>query len=186
MRRTPGLNVLSRREIFAVAGCVGLAVVGCTDGSLGGVQTGPLGSGGGNDAGGPDAPSDGHTSNPDASVPTDASSGATCTSGATDVGAPSSFVTGSPVYISSGNYFIVRDAGGLFAISAACTHEGATCVVQSGHYYCPRHGAEFKYDGTIIGGPVSRELTHYSMCTLANGHVGVVKTAVAKSQRLVA
>jgi len=79
----------------------------------------------------------------------------------------------------------VRDSGGLFAVSARCTHEGATCVKQSNTIYCPRHGAKFQYDGTIISGPVVTGLTHYSMCMMANGHVGVVTSqTVAKAVRL--
>jgi nitrite reductase/ring-hydroxylating ferredoxin subunit len=195
MRRSPDLNVLSRRELFAIAGCVGLsaALAACTDGSVGGIQTGPLGNTGGNepdDAN--DTPADAehadaHQSTTDASVAPDAAmTGATCTGTATDVGAASTFVTNTPVYFSSGKFFVVRDAGGLYAVTAVCTHEGATCGLSGGDIHCPRHGALFKYDGTIISGPVSRELAHYSMCTLANGHIGVTKTTCAKAQRLVA
>jgi nitrite reductase/ring-hydroxylating ferredoxin subunit len=126
-------------------------------------------------------PSDGHH-------PTDGPSGATCpTTGAIDVGAPSAFLLNQPVYKSNGNFFVVRDSGGLYALTARCTHEGATCVTSSGVLYCPRHGAEFDYNGGIITGPVFTGLVHYEMCTLTNGNVGVVVSmTVPKSQRLVA
>ena len=40
--------------------------------------------------------------------------------------------------------------------------------------------------GALSGGPVSKPLVHYAMCTLPNGHVGVVATMqVAASTRLV-
>ncbi len=190
MRRADGLTVLSRREVCtALAGCVGLALVSsCTDGDVGAVLTGKLNG------------SDGTDDHPDAAVTdahmTDAGSMATCpTSGATDVGAPSTFTSGSPVYFSNGNFFVVRDSGGLYALTAKCTHEGATtCVGNSNNcsssgtlLFCPRHGATFTFDGDIISGPVITGLVHYAMCTLANGHVAVITSQhVSNSQRLMA
>lgn len=187
MKRAEGLAVLSRREVCsAFASCVGLVLVAsCTDGDLGAIQTGPLGGPDGPHGGGPDGgmpPSDAHV------PPSDSGSMATCpTSGATDVGMPSTFISNSPVYFAAGNFFVVRDSGGLYALTAKCTHEGATCRVQSGVLYCPRHGAEFTYNGAVISGPVVTGLVHYAMCTLGNGHVAVVTSQhVASSQRLVA
>ncbi len=89
------------------------------------------------------------------------------------------------MYISSGNFFVVRDSGGLYALTARCTHQGVTVQVDSGQFYCPAHGATFDYDGNVLGGPTSTNLVHYAMCTLANGHVGVNKSqTVSQSQRL--
>lgn len=182
MRRADGLYDITRRDMFMLAGCVGLAIAGCTDGDTGAIETGPLGTGGngtGPDAGTNKPPPDGGGSG--------SGTMATCGTGAIDVGAPSSFVTNTPVYNSTGRFFVVRDAGGLFAVTARCTHEGAICAVSGSDYRCPRHGALFTFDGTIISGPVVTPLQHYAMCTLANGHVGVDTTkTVAKSARLVA
>ena len=167
-----------------MATCLGLAIAGCTDGSVGTVETGPLGGGGnpGNPDGGTGSGhgSDGGTTHMDGGV------AATCpTSGVTDVGAPSTFQMNTPVYFSTSKFFVVRDSGGLYALTARCTHEGATMVTQSSHFYCPRHGATFTYNGDILGGPVITPLVHYEMCTLANGHVGVVTSVtVSKTQRL--
>jgi nitrite reductase/ring-hydroxylating ferredoxin subunit len=118
----------------------------------------------------------------------DAGVAATCpSSGVTDVGAPATFLSNKPVYFSSGNFFVVRDSGGLYALTARCTHEGATTVVDTGVFYCPRHGAQFDFNGGVISGPVFVGLVHYAMCTLSNGHVGVVTShTVSNSQRLVA
>jgi nitrite reductase/ring-hydroxylating ferredoxin subunit len=188
MRRANGLNVLSRRELLSLAGCAGLIyVAGCTDGDTGAIETGPLGAGGnGNGNGNGNGSGSGNTM-PDAGGTmsgADASTMATCGTGAIDVGAPTSFLVDKPVYNSSG-FFTVRDSGGIYAVSAKCTHEGAICSLITGEYQCPRHGALFKYDGTIVSGPVSTPLPHYSACLLANGHVGVDKTkVVAKTVRL--
>src|SRR5215470_3683501 len=110
MRRATGLVDISRRDFCAFAGgCLGLAIASCTDGSTPIVQTGALGPGG-DDDNPPDAPS-GH----DASMPTDASAANMCVGAATDVGPASSFTTGTPKYFSTGKFFVVRDAGGLYA-----------------------------------------------------------------------
>jgi len=177
MRRARGLVAISRRD-FCRAAAIGLAVVGCTDGSIGVIHTGPLGG-------------DDTTTPPDGSPPIDGpppppdAPAATCVGGELDVGAPGSFVLDTPVYVSSSRLFVVRDSGGLYALTARCTHDGVTCEVQSSRFHCPRHGALFTYDGAIISGPVTRPLKHYAMCTLPNGNVAVnTATTVSASTRL--
>ena len=186
MRRVEGLVEISRRRFCGgVATCLGLAMTGCTDGTMTPVETGPLGG-----TGNPNGPDAGMGSNKgsDASVMHDSGVAATCpASGATDVGAASTFTMNNPVYFSTGNFFVVRDSGGLYALTARCTHNGVTIVVDSGDFFCPAHGATFSYNGDVLGGPTSTSLVHYAMCTMANGHVGVIKSqTVSKSQRLVA
>ena len=161
MRRSDGLFTISRRQMCGgLAGCIGLAALAnCT--------------------------TDSSNAQPDAATTPDASTGGACTTGAIDVGAATGFVTNQPKYFSSGNFFVVRDSGGLYALTARCTHEGATTVVQGSDFYCPRHGAQFDFNGNIVSGPVVTGLVHYEMCMLANGHVGVnTSKTVAKSQRL--
>jgi nitrite reductase/ring-hydroxylating ferredoxin subunit len=182
MRRAPGLVELSRRDFCVFAGS--LALIGCTDGGLGAVQTGPLG--GGDDTGPPldgrpvDAPG---TTTP----PGDAPSGAVCSGSPIDVGAPSTIVLNTPVYHSTGKFFVMRDSGGVYALSGACTHEGVACTVSGTRFRCPRHGALFTFDGAIVSGPVTKALVHYSMCVMSNGHLGVLTSSlVPATTRLVA
>jgi nitrite reductase/ring-hydroxylating ferredoxin subunit len=164
MKRSSSLVTISRREFCAVvglAGAAGLVIVGCS--------------------------SDTSQQNPDASVPPPDAAGsgsATCGTG-TDVGAPTAFVLNTPMYFSSGRFFVVRDSGGLFAVSARCTHQGVTIAVSGSQYRCPSHGATFMFNGTVTGGPTSTSLPHFSMCMLANGHVGVMAgTTVPAATRL--
>jgi nitrite reductase/ring-hydroxylating ferredoxin subunit len=162
----------------------------CTDGDGSTV----IGTGGLN---GPDGTNqnnpDGGVSHPDAAVTNpDAGSGsgsaASCpATGATDVGAPATFALNKPKYFSSGNFFVMRDSGGLYALTARCTHSGVRVQDDSGDFYCPGHGATFSYNGDPLSGPVSTGLKHYEMCTLSNGNVGVVTSkTVTKTERLVA
>ena len=111
---------------------------------------------------------------------------ATCpATGVTDVGAASAFALNQPKYFSSGNFFVVRDSGGLYALTARCTHQGVTVEDDGSEFACPAHGATFDYNGTVTGGPTFTNLVHYEMCLIGNGHVGVVKSkTVAQSDRL--
>jgi cytochrome b6-f complex iron-sulfur subunit len=116
----------------------------------------------------------------------DAAAGGVCpTTGALDVGAPSTFTLNTPVYFSAGFVFVVRDANGLYALTARCPHQGFTTRVQGNDFVCPRHGSLFSFDGAVLTGPAAAPLVHFAMCMLDNGHVGVLTAqTVADSVRL--
>ena len=97
------------------------------------------------------------------------------------------FKSEMPVFFSTGLFFVVRDASGLYAVSAICTHEGGTINLVGSDYVCPRHGATFDFDGNVLGGPAMMALPHLEMCTLANGNIGVNPSVkVPATQRLTA
>lgn len=186
MKRVDQLAVVTRRGFCGgIAGCFGLALVGCTDGDgrlL--VQTGPLTGGDGSPV---DAPHSPHDAGTDGSGLHDASNAMCPQTGATDVGDPTTFVANTPVYFSSGNFFVVRDSGGLYALTAVCTHSGYTVTAEPTQFHCKLHDATFDFDGNVTHGPAFLPLVHYAMCTLANGHVGVIKSQlVSQGQRLAA
>jgi Rieske Fe-S protein len=90
-----------------------------------------------------------------------------------------------PVYFSTGNFFVVRDSGGLYALTAKCTHQGTKVVVSGTQFSCPSHGATFTFNGAVTAGPANAPLVHYELCILANGNVGVTTTTtVAATTRL--
>ena len=165
MKRPDALVTISRRHFCgAIAGCLGIATVAS------------CGGGGGSSSGG----------GPDAGATADGQTGGTCPqTGARDVGAASTFMTGKPVYFQTGNFWVVRDAGGLYALTARCTHEGGTTVVKGSDFYCPRHGAQFDFNGTVVRGPANTPLVHLAMCTTASGNAGVISSqTVPAAQRL--
>ncbi len=182
MKRSDELAIVTRRGFCGgIASCLGLTLVSCKDGDFRIVETGPL-------IGSDDSPVDASTAG-DASSDgsTDGGGGMCPTTGATDVGAPSTFSLLTPVYFSSGNFFVVRDSGGLYALTAKCTHAGVTVTAETSDFYCMQHGARFDFDGNVTLGPAALPLVHYAMCTLASGHVGVIRSqTVPQSQRLVA
>jgi nitrite reductase/ring-hydroxylating ferredoxin subunit len=178
MKRADALCVISRRGVCGgIASCLGLALVNCVDGHSTIIETGGLGSDNERADAGIDAP-----------MTIDSGAAATCPpSGANDVGAPTAFALGKPVYQASGNFFVIRDSGGLYAVSARCTHEGVTVIDDGTQLVCKKHGATFTYDGDVTNPPAFFPLVHYEMCALSNGHVGVViSQVVAKTQRLMA
>ncbi len=188
MKRHTELVELSRRDFCALA-CLGLAAAGCLDSSSGSVQTGGLDGTGGGGNGNPDAGS-GAVTHPDGSVTTTdggTTSAATCSGTYTDVGAPSTYALNTPKYVSAINMFVVKDAGGYYALTAKCPHQGVTINSATTSFHCPAHGADFTLTGAVIDGPTSRALQAYAMCTLPSGNLGVEPaTKVASTVRLVA
>jgi nitrite reductase/ring-hydroxylating ferredoxin subunit len=194
MRRAPGLVELSRRDFcaFACGAAATVALASCTgDGPLA-IQTGGL-SGNGDGDTPPDGPDGSDGSNGSGSAGSGSGSGSgsgvqanVCPStGAIDTGFKPTAITSTPSYYSGSKVFIGRDSGGVYAMTAVCTHQGATCVVQGAEIYCPRHGATFSLTGTVTGSPATTSLKHYAMCVMSNGNLGVITSmTVSASQRL--
>jgi Rieske Fe-S protein len=62
--------------------------------------------------------------------------------------------------------FVCRDAGGLYAVNAYCTHTG--CFVNfdttTTSFNCPCHGATFDFNGENQTTPAPSPMPHYEMC----------------------
>jgi cytochrome b6-f complex iron-sulfur subunit len=72
--------------------------------------------------------------------------------------------------------WVYSDEGGLYAISAICTHLG--CIVQSEGdqgYYCPCHGSRFDAQGRPIAGPAPGPLHYLALSLSADGQLVVDK-----------
>jgi Rieske Fe-S protein len=119
--------------------------------------------------------------------PGDMAMPASCTPKGTAAGTASGVtVGGTPKMYGSGSkeFFIVRDSGGLFAVSAICTHSGCTNQVNGNEFFCPCHGATFALDGSKPTSPAHTALKHYAMCVDASGNITVdTSTTVASSTR---
>jgi Rieske Fe-S protein len=70
-----------------------------------------------------------------------------------------------------------RDANGLFAMSAACTHAGCpvsvTSVSGAEELSCPCHGSLFDANGAVVRGPARVALQHYQVDVAADGAITV-------------
>ena len=88
---------------------------------------------------------------------------------------------------SSPPVYLCRDAGGLYALSAVCTHQGCTVGFQSanGGFQCPCHGSVFSFNGVVERGPATRSLVHYGVCLGGPGVAEIdVGTIVAPDDRV--
>jgi cytochrome b6-f complex iron-sulfur subunit len=81
-----------------------------------------------------------------------------------------SAVTGAAVILG-------RDAGGLYAMSASCTHAGCLLAVTGAEgaeqLYCPCHGSLFDASGDVTRGPARAALPHYRVDVAADGSITI-------------
>lgn len=107
---------------------------------------------------------------------------------------PTKFRAGSPdlypintvTYLPDQQVYIVRTAGGFYAVSAVCTHLG--CITQwkpeANQIACPCHGSKFQPDGTKIEGPAPRPLPHFSITVTVDGELQVDKLETVKPSQV--
>jgi Rieske Fe-S protein len=75
-----------------------------------------------------------------------------------------------------GDVAVGRDANGVYAMSAVCTHQ--SCLVD-GHktiaagLSCPCHGSAFDGNGIVTQGPANQPLQHYAVAIDASGEITV-------------
>ena len=108
-------------------------------------------------------------------------------SGPFNAGAASAIAVGAAKYLTDNvnfELFLCRDGGGLYALSAACTHEGVKITKQTSRFYCPAHGATFDLNGEHPTSPALSPLDHYALCVDANGDILIdYNTVVSASTR---
>jgi Rieske Fe-S protein len=94
--------------------------------------------------------------------------------GMVSLGPVSRFSVGTWTLDAGSGVVIGRDAGGLFAYSAVCTHAG--CEIDppdsSGNAVCRCHGSVFDGSGAVLRGPAFSPLDHFPV-TVLNGAVEV-------------
>lgn len=103
---------------------------------------------------------------------------AQCSANAVGAGDAKTLAVGQVRYIESLAVFVCRDAGGYFALDAACTHIGTDVdfVGPQEGFRCPLHGSTFDFTGHVTLGPATIDLPHYSLCTTESG-ILIVDTA---------
>lgn len=69
-------------------------------------------------------------------------------------------------------FFVIRQDGNLFALSAICTHRKCKLTAEPDHsFYCKCHGSTFAPDGRVTQGPARRDLPVFSIVTDENGQL---------------
>lgn len=92
------------------------------------------------------------------------------------LGPPSQFVGVPSTPVPEHRLWIMSDGGGLYAMSAVCTHLG--CIVQSQGdegYFCPCHGSRFDHEGRPTAGPAPGPLHYLKLSLSADGQLQVDK-----------
>jgi cytochrome b6-f complex iron-sulfur subunit len=79
--------------------------------------------------------------------------------------------------------YIGRDARGLFAINATCTHLGCTVKhigagLVPAQFECPCHGSKFDVEGHVLIGPATRSLERARLTLTNDGRVVVDRAAI--------
>src|SRR4051794_24524948 len=75
------------------------------------------------------------------------------------------------------NVAVGRDAEGVYAMSAVCTHAGClladSAQTIAGGLNCPCHGSLFDGDGAVTRGPARAALQHYQVTVAPDGSITV-------------
>ncbi len=94
-------------------------------------------------------------------------------------GSPADYPEGTVRFNREERTYVIGGAGGVYALSAVCTHLG--CITRhlsdEGIIACPCHGSRFDLEGTVIHGPAPRPLPWLEVTTNANGEL-IVDTSV--------
>ena len=79
-------------------------------------------------------------------------------------------IDGEPVCIG-------RDAGGVYAMTLTCTHQGCDIAdggtVSAAGLQCPCHGSQFDANGSVVRGPAASPLVHYAVSADSAGNLTI-------------
>jgi cytochrome b6-f complex iron-sulfur subunit len=89
------------------------------------------------------------------------------------IGQPEQFLVGSETLFENENFYVFRDAEGVYAISATCTHLGCTVARSGKGFECPCHGSKFGTNGSVEAGPAPRPLPWLEVGRAADGQLVV-------------
>jgi cytochrome b6-f complex iron-sulfur subunit len=96
--------------------------------------------------------------------------------GPVDVGTAADYPRDGAVYdvfAKSHGFFLVRDGGSLYALSATCTHKKTLLKAKGKALACPKHGARFKLTGAVAKGPARRPLGRFAITADDAGRITV-------------
>jgi nitrite reductase/ring-hydroxylating ferredoxin subunit len=90
-------------------------------------------------------------------------------------------------YRDLGNFLLLKDANGIYAMTAICTHQGCSVGLPAGdRITCPCHGSVYDLGGGNLLGPAVSPLVHLEVTEATPGGLLTVNTlkVVAASVRL--
>jgi cytochrome b6-f complex iron-sulfur subunit len=99
-------------------------------------------------------------------------------------GTAKSVAMGALVSLGSG-VVVGRDAGGLYAMSSVCTHQGCGMNIVGAapraSLHCPCHGSSFSATGAVTNGPARAPLIHFELQVSPSGDLAVCPNAIVAS-----
>lgn len=107
--------------------------------------------------------------------------------GKLDAGPASALAVGKEKFFSCAKLFVLRDAGGIYAMTAICTHDGCTInfAPATHDFECPCHLSTFDFNGAVTNLPAPAPLVHFDCALDGNGNIIVdVNKTVAATTRL--
>jgi Rieske Fe-S protein len=161
-------------EIFGTGAAVSALELGCGSVITGGPAV----------IGGPDEPNpeaDAGSTDDDASdaLPAQGNNGM-LQPGDVLAGNVSNLAVGAIVVVPGQTVAMARDAGGVYALTLICTHQGCPVapfvLTSSSGLICPCHGSRYDRNGAVVRGPANLPLVHFAVEIDAAGDI-VVHTA---------
>jgi cytochrome b6-f complex iron-sulfur subunit len=104
--------------------------------------------------------------------------------GPIEAGNVSSLSVGAWTLLADEPIFLGRDAGGLYAMSAVCTHLGCALprpASSAVSVTCPCHESKFDRNGAVLVGPASTPLQHYKVDLATTGAITVQASELVAS-----
>jgi len=72
-------------------------------------------------------------------------------------------------YRKQGGFYLVADAGGIYALTAICTHNGCKVRLEDKGFSCPCHDSAYDLQGTVLQGPARFPLKHLEVAEQSPG-----------------
>lgn len=86
-------------------------------------------------------------------------------------------------WVKSGGFFLVREGGRAYAVSATCTHRDCPLEADGREIACTCHGSRFTPRGEVLVGPAVRALPRFGISAGADGRVVVDRARVYEPGR---
>lgn len=84
---------------------------------------------------------------------------------------PAAYPAGTALHLAQAGAWLLRDAGGLYAIATRCPHLGCTVERGAAGFRCPCHGSEFAPDGQVQRGPATENLAYLKLTRSSTGRL---------------
>ena len=99
--------------------------------------------------------------------------------------APGAYPRDTITPVADGRAFVEHDSGGLFAVSAVCTHLGCLVKHEADGFQCPCHGSRYAASGDVVQGPAEQPLARAALSLDSEGQVVLnLREAVDEAFRL--